>query len=266
MAGVNPSKRSRYVQALEGLLEWDEFLRQESGLPGPRANLELAQAVADSGDEALFRTYLALSPEEAPSNTPEEFLTVCGAVGVGRLVAEGRRDLVPLLRRLASDPRWRAREAVVLGLQRWGEYDVEALTREMERWTEGNHLERRAAAAALCEPRLLADPSVAAAVLDFLDRITESLLEAQDRTGEPFRILRQALGYCWSVAVASLPEVGKARMERWMKEDDPDILWIMRQNLKKKRLARLDSAWVDTWTRRLTVGASPSRPRPDEVR
>ena len=28
--------------------------------------------------------------------------------------------------------------------------------------------------------------------------------------------------------------------------NDPDIRWIMRENLKKKRLARMDPGWV-TW-------------------
>jgi hypothetical protein len=29
--------------------------------------------------------------------------------------------------------------------------------------------------------------------------------------------------------------------------DDPDVRWIMKENLKKERLKRLDPAWVERW-------------------
>jgi hypothetical protein len=43
------SKIDEYRQILRTLENWDLFLLRESGLPGKRANLELAQAVADEG-------------------------------------------------------------------------------------------------------------------------------------------------------------------------------------------------------------------------
>jgi hypothetical protein len=52
------------------------------------------------------------------------------------------------------------------------------------------------------------------------------------------------LAYGWSVAVAAQPELGKPRMEKWIGVDDPDIRWVMVQNLRKKRLMRMDAAWV----------------------
>jgi hypothetical protein len=77
-----------------------------------------------------------------------------------------------------------------------------------------------------------------------LDRITASILEQPNRRAENFRILRQGLGYCWSVAAVSDPEDGKALMEKWLLDTDPDIQWIMRENLKKNRLVRMDADWV----------------------
>ncbi|MBA3873794.1 MAG: hypothetical protein H0X30_32070, partial [Anaerolineae bacterium] len=56
---------------------------------------------------------------------------------------------------------------------------------------------------------------------------------------------RKGLAYCWSVAVAALPEQGKPLMEKWLASSDKDIRWLMRENLKKDRLKRMDSAWVD---------------------
>jgi hypothetical protein len=45
--------------------------------------------------------------------------------------------------------------------------------------------------------------------------------------------------------VAALPGEGKALMEKWMGATDPDIRWIMKENLKKSRLVRMDAAWVE---------------------
>ena len=108
-------------------------------------------------------------------------------------------------------------------------------------------MEQRAAAAALCEPRLLTQPEHAAAVLTILDGITESIEQISDRKADAFKTLRQGLGYCWSVAAAALPDTGKPLMERWLASPDPDIHWIMRENLKKNRLVKIDAAWVARW-------------------
>lgn len=82
-----------------------------------------------------------------------------------------------------------------------------------------------------------------------LDRITRSVggANAEERRRDDFRVLRQALGYCWSVAVAALPEEGQAALEKWFSSDDADVRWIMRENLRKQRLVRVDAAWVARW-------------------
>src|SRR2546423_1319837 len=109
------SRRDTYRATLRSLAEWEPYLLRESSLPGPRANLELVQAAADEGNEALFRRWLTFTADQAPANTPAEFLPLCGAVGIGRLIADGRHDLLGLLRGHAADPRWRVREGVALG-------------------------------------------------------------------------------------------------------------------------------------------------------
>lgn len=172
-------------------------------------------------------------------------------VGLGRLLAEGRADLLPLLRTCAADPRWRVREAVAMALQRLGAADMDALLREMDVWSRGSPLEQRAAAAALCEPALLRRADHARRALDILDAITASLVERPDRRGEAFKALRKGLGYCWSVAVAALPEAGMPLMERWLAHPDPDVRWLMKENLRKQRLSRIDAAWVGRWQARL---------------
>jgi hypothetical protein len=250
-AGEMMKKADVYRQTLGSLSDWDAYLVQESRLPGPRANLELAHVVAEEGDRALFKRYLAFDADRAPTNTPQEFLAFCGVLGLGKLCAEGEREALPVLRRSASDPRWRIREAVAMALQRLAKADMHALLWEMEIWSQGNLLEKRAAAAGLCHPDLLQEKDQAERVLQIVDAITASVLDVEDRKTDDFKALRKGLGYCWSVAVSALPEPGKALMERWFACDDPDIGWIMKQNLSKKRLERADAAWVTTWKAQL---------------
>jgi len=241
------TKIEEYRHILSILSDWDGFLLENSGLPGPRGNLELAQAVADLGSPQLFERYRGYHAVAAPTGSPYEFMAFCGVLGLGRLLAEGQAEVLPILRASASDPRWRLREAVAMALQRYGDSDMPSLIYEMQSWSMGSPLEQRAAAAALCEPRLLSSEAHAHSVLLILDRITASIFEQTNRGAEDFHILRQGLGYCWSVVVASDPKDGKTLMEKWLLVPDPDIQWIMRENLKKNRLRRMDAAWVNFW-------------------
>lgn len=238
------TKREMYRERLRSLTDWDDFLLENSGLPGPRGNIELAQAVADEGSLALFNRYTGFDAQRAPANSAEEFLSFCGTLGLARLIAEGRFELLPELKRLASDSRWRTREAVAMGLQRLGDVDMPRLVAELADWSTGNRLEQRAAVAALCEPRLLREERYAKVALDLLDKLTASIIDADDRSSDEFRALRKALGYCWSVAAAALPSEGLRRMQLWFSYTDPDVRWVMRQNLRKARLERIDADWV----------------------
>jgi hypothetical protein len=203
--------------------DWEPYLIAESRLPGPRANLELAHAAALEGDPAQL-TELRRSDHE--------FAVMCGVMGL---------DDFAELRRWANDPRWRVREAVAMAVQRIG---GAAAVEHMRAWANGTRLEQRAAVAALCEPPLLADESVARAALEVLDAVTASLAEDRgDPEGE--KALRKALAYGWSVAVVALPDPGRALMERWIADGDAGTRRIMRENLRKARLARADGEWVE---------------------
>ena len=134
-----------------------------------------------------------------------------------------------------------------MALQRLGDVDMSALIQAMKTWSTGTPLEQWAAAAALCEPRLLGQAKHARAVLRILDKITATLRKVENRKSEDLMALRKGLGYCWSVAVAALPDEGKRVMEMWLADTDPDVRWIMKENLKKERLARVDAGWVRKW-------------------
>ena len=247
-------KIDEYRKALRAIKDWEPYLLKNSGLPGPRGNIELGQAVADEGDKALFSRFISLDANAAPVNTPQEFLVFCGTVGFGKLLAAGDASALAILRRQASDPRWRTREGVAMALQRLGDVDMDALLQAMRVWSKGNPLEQRAAIAALCEPRLLTEKKHAARVLRILDAVTRSLARAQDRKSDEFLALKKGLAYCWSVAVAACPPEGKATIEKWFASNDRDVVWIMKENLKKNRLAQMDAAWVKQWKKRNGLG------------
>jgi hypothetical protein len=82
------SRRDDYGEQLRRAKDPIRFLRQHSGLPGPRANLELLQAAADIGEERIFRVWIKAGSGTDPT---DEFIAMCGVVGLGRLVAEGRK-------------------------------------------------------------------------------------------------------------------------------------------------------------------------------
>lgn len=86
---------------------------------------------------------------------------------------------------------------------------------------------QRAAAAAMCEPRLLGRPAHARQALKLLAKMTAMVARASaaERKSEAFKTLRQGQGYCWSVAVAARPAEGQAAMEKWLPSADPDARW-----------------------------------------
>jgi hypothetical protein len=248
------------------------YIASHSNLPGPRGNLELALAFADlcadacpqRGDRSAGREPQPLwalcagmartSPKQAPVNAPEELIPFCGALGIGAIGAVSPPLFHPALvalRRLANDPRWRMREAVCFGLQRLLAMQPQATLDTLAVWVApGEWLEMRAAAAAVAEPALLKDERTASAALQLHRDIIDHLLAAEDRRAEPCRVLRKGLGYTLSVVVRALPEEGFALMAQLVVSGDPDALWIVKQNLKKKRLVRNFPQEVESLRRR----------------
>jgi hypothetical protein len=227
-------RREQYRAELRTLdaTHWPEYLRERSGLPGPRGNIELAQAVADEADRARFDQFIA---------TDDEYLVFCGVLGLGRLLAESA-DVEQRLRGHATDERWRVREAVAMALQRLGDADLSRLLDIVADWAADPHpLVQRAAVAGVCEPRLLKTSHAAARAVDVCTRVTEVLAArpADERADAGVRALRQALGYCWSVAVAADPGAGVHRFRALADGDDRDVAWIVRENSKKARLVKL---------------------------
>ena len=219
-----------YREELRRLKSWEPYLKKHSGLPGPRANLELVAAVAEEADADRLWRYSASS---------DEFLALCGTAGLGRVALLEPETVMTWLRELAADPRWRVREGVAIALQRLGRESMPKLLGQMKVWARGDAFVQRAVVAGLCEPPLLKSNEDTVEVLAILDQITRSLATSNDRCHDGFRILRQALGYGWSVAAAAAPRNAKPYLEKWLRSSDKDVAWIMQANLGKARMREL---------------------------
>jgi hypothetical protein len=85
-------------------------------------------------------------------------------------------------------------------------------------------------------PGRRANLELARAALDLHKRILERVCRAGNRRAKPFKTLRKGFGYTISVLVQAQPEAGFAWLNRLADARDPDVRWIVRQNLKKNRL------------------------------
>ena len=145
--------------------QWPAFLTEHSGLPGPRANLRLVAAAARMADDATV---------ELLAGSTDEYLLTCAAAALGRRAddAGARRRA----RALASCGLWRVRLGVEQGLQMLGDKDPEALRSVVEAWVQdADPLVKRAAVAAICEPRLLRSPESAVVAVSVCAAATRAL-------------------------------------------------------------------------------------------
>jgi len=229
------------------------YLREQSRLPGTRANLELvnsfsnllAAVVPEQPDQVwMLLNYLVQDEKTVVSNTPDEFVVLCGVVAFGASATvrpEWHIEVFEMLEHFASSSSWRVREGVAMALQRllpvMPQETIEFL---IELATMGNCFQQRASIATIAEPSLLQTPAIIDAALAIQRLVLERLhaLPAAVRKREDVRALRQSLGYTLSVVAAAAPEKGFALMRDCAGWDDPDVNWILRENLKKKRLAK----------------------------
>ncbi len=230
------------------------YLREQSRLPGARANLELANdlgyllaaLVTEKPDQvrSLLEYLVSDDRQRIVTNTPAEFVVLCGVVAFGTCAAAypaWQSEVFELLGQYACNPCWRVREGASIAFQRL----LAAAPRETTSYLmilakQGNYFQQRAAIASLAEPALLYDSEILQAAFAVQQIILERLhsAPATHRKREDFRALRQTLGYTLSVVTAADPEKGFALMHTCATWADRDINWILRENLKKKRLAR----------------------------
>jgi len=232
--------------------ELTQYLISKSNLPGPRGNLELAMAFADLIEDNFLKNperlwdlctkAISISSDEAPANDPKGFLPFCGAYAIGA-IGSVSSSLFPkvlfLFKELARDSRWRTREAVAMGLQKMLARKPEETLNELDAWiANGDWLVMRAVVAGVAEPRLLRDAQTAKKALEFHKKIFVKILDARERKSYAFKAMRKGLGYTFSVVICGLPKEGFRLVHKMASSQDADILWIVKQNLRKNRLIR----------------------------
>jgi len=229
-----------------------KYLITNSNLPGPRGNLELAKAFADLVEDfsknqsehlwQLNSEFSRIPADEASTNDPAVLVAFCGANGIGAIgatVSQYFEQTLSILKMLANDSRWRMRESVCFGLQRMlAQNSVETL-KELESWIiDGTLLQLRAVAVAIAEPVFMKNFQFAATALNFHQQIFDRVRIFDDRKSENFRVLRKALGFTLSVVICGIPGPGFKLMQNLIDSNDPDLHWIVKENLKKNRLIK----------------------------
>ena len=232
-----------------------DTLLKNSGLPGPRGNLELLYSFSKKVTPAEVKECFSYYRDDL-TNSPEEFVVMCGIVGYCILNNGQIQKTLEKVRKYASHTSWRIREAVAIGIQEMAGDNLGEIVQMLKNWTGGNDLEKRAVVAALCEPKLLKDKTIVKKVIEMLGKVTEEFNDSTGKLTENQKSLRKSLGYGWSVVIVSLPNEGKKAFEKIAESGNAHIRWIVKENLRKNRLKVMDELWVE----RMRAGIAFNRP------
>ena len=269
-----PNKREKHLADLRYYtlagkeLELASYLLAHSNLPGKRGNLELACAFADyieeqynSDAEQVLNYCISLISENPPSAEivgNEEFLPFCGnfALGrIGKIDAAKEAEFLELLKRSAQDERWRIREAVAMAIQELMDARPEATIEKLQAWIhEDRDLIHRAVVAGLAEPRFMENKEIARKALDMHKTILARVANEAARRDADYKALVKGLCYTLSVIITGIEEEGFTYLETLIATEHPTVKKIVRENLKKKRLMRLNAEKVIELQQKLEGG------------
>jgi hypothetical protein len=231
------------------------YLIAHSNLPGKRGNLELSYAFADyieerypANPESALRFCKALITENPPGrqNTgSEEFLPFCGTLGIGRIgkIDPNRTlDVIGYIKRIAQDERWRVREAVAMAIQDLMDVRPEDTIATLQSWIhEDNFLLHRAIVAGVAELRFMKNREIARVALEMHKAIIEKVAHKVDKRNPEYSVLVKGLSYTLSVVIVGIEQEGFAYLDDLLATDHPILKKIVHENLKKKRLIRLNA-------------------------
>ncbi len=229
------------------------YLTAEGGLPGADPELTGAFtgvvrefAAADPDDRRLLWDLCIMladiPPEGAPASDLHELLISCGIRGIGTIGSLSPACAEPALTRLAeasADPRQRIREAAGMGVRDILSRQRDTVIPELARWVEGGSwLTMRAAIMGIVEPDLLGEPDIPTAAFHLHRKVLIRIYTARERQSEAFGALRMTLGSTLAPVIAALPGIGFEYLRQLATLDDPDIRWIVRENLRESGLQK----------------------------
>lgn len=222
-----------------------EDLLANSKLPGRRANLELLYDFRKNVSLETVKKCLLLKNHDL-NNTPEEFAVMCGIVGYCEFHNENVQEVFEFLDEFAQSESWRVRESVAMAIQSMLISHEEESLEEIKKWLQKTELNKRAMIAGLCTPRLQSIEAVNSVTVKILDQLMGEVLDWIGKLSEEQKALRKALGYCWSIVIEANPIKMKSVFEMYFKLENKNIEWILKSNLKKNRLLKLDEKWVNS--------------------
>jgi hypothetical protein len=223
-----------------------DYLKENSRLPGPRANLELLYQFIENATDTEIDNCMSIA-DSITLNSPSEFVLFCGVAALIKKTAilHGTVDID--LTKYSNHESWRIRESVCFGFQ-WAKpyLTPDEMMENLSKLKNGTALDKRAYFATLCDPILLNDYVRPSDVLADLLEITVECFNMSEKLDSDMTVLRKALGYCWSVAICADETLGKQTFDKLLNySDSKHILWIVKENLKKNRLIKLDTDWVE---------------------
>jgi hypothetical protein len=225
-----------------------DYLKVNSRLPGPRANLELLYQFIENATDSEIDNCMSIA-DSITLNSPSEFVLVCGVATLIKRTAMLHGTVDIDLSIYTNHESWRIRESVCIGFQKSKPYlSPDEMMKNLSKFKNGSALDKRAYFATLCDPILLNDYIKSSEVLSYLLEVTIDCFNLSDKIDSELTVLRKALGYCWSVAICADEAYGKQTFEKLLDyTESKHILWIVKENLKKNRLIKLDAEWVETW-------------------
>lgn len=220
-------------------------LREHSNLPGPRANLELLYKFIEFASVEEVEACLQVKSSNL-QNTPDEFVLACGVAAGIYLSMDKCHSFSFEFMPYANHESWRVRESVCIGFQKSIKIvSSQEFVQTLEPLITGSDLELRTYIATVSEPALLNGYIDSNRILDDLYTITLSKFKHDQKLNETEKVLRKALGYCWSVVLCG-KDADRSKFERLMAyKTCKHIRWIITENLKKNRLLKMDANWVE---------------------
>lgn len=245
----------------------ESHLLDFSNLPSKRGNIELAFSFADyvevnyGNDKSKVFNYcrrlISENNEVKKDKGNEEFLPFCAIVALGRIgkIDQNKKDeVLEVLKENAKDGRWRIREAVAMAIQELMDVNPKGTIEKLKKWAdEDNYLIHRAVLAGLAEPRLMKNKEIARASLEIHKEIIEKVEKEKNSKDIEYKVLVKGLCYTLSVTITGIEGEGFSCLEELMNKNNPIITKIVRENLKKDRLKRLNESKVSELQEKLRV-------------